>query len=819
MSKLKPGRFLIVLFVLFSMLYIYRGVFFGNKIAFPSNLLASFYSPWSTQKFPEYPNGIPNKPIGGNDQVRMFYPWRLFINESVSSGKLPLWNPYNFSGSPLLANFQSAVFYPLNLIYFLFPQATAWSILVIFQPILGTLFMYLFLRQHIKEKLSAFLGAFAFGFSGFILCWSQENSVVGQTAIWLSLILYAIDKYILSKKPKYYLLLIFSLSVCILAGFLQIAFYIFLTSLIYGLIRIKTNGVGNKLLICFLLSYVLSILVCAVQLLPSIEAFSESPRSSASNETVLKNYLLPAGRFITILAPDLFGNPASYNYFGGGFYQELVITIGIIPLSFALVSIFNRRKNPLIIFSFWMAVISFLLAIKWPFTSWFYRQNIPLINTFTPSRILFITSSFLAILSGFGFSQVLKLDNRRSRQILLKIVIVMGVILIGFLGFHILNSTIKDKFTLNILGYFSSTRYSLNTLKVIIRNLVLPMLMLGSLIPLVVWPKKALLVKILVIIFFCLGQFYFLNKYLVIGEKELLYPDHFIFQDIRKYQQQTNRFLSYGLPILSDVGITKRVYSPDGFDPVFPKRYGQLVQAVQNNGIYKEGVETRIEASLSNYTDNYKDLIGNYRLWKLASLLGVNTIYNYAKDYKDPLAIDMIFPAEIFKPLWQKDNWQAYQNREALPRAFLVNEYVVVTDPQKIMDIIFDPQVDLKKTVVLEEKPEGFSQNENEEGDMKEVNIISYQPNEVNIKVNSDKAGLLFLSDNFYPGWKALINGVDSKIYRADFSFRAVVVPKGEHVIIFRFEPKSFKLGFYISAVTIISLVIFVIYYQFQNRA
>jgi len=63
---------LVIIFI--GLAFVYRDVLFKGKILFPANFLASFYSPWSTVKFSGWEQGIPAKPIGGNDQVRMFYP-------------------------------------------------------------------------------------------------------------------------------------------------------------------------------------------------------------------------------------------------------------------------------------------------------------------------------------------------------------------------------------------------------------------------------------------------------------------------------------------------------------------------------------------------------------------------------------------------------------------------------------------------------------------------------------------------------------------------------------------------------------------------
>ena len=124
--------YFIVLCIIIGFLFIYRQVIFDGKIIFPSNFLAQFYSPWKTEKFLSWEAGIPHKPIG-DDQIRLFYPERTFTNAMLAKKIIPLWNPYTFTGTPFLADFQSAVFYPLNILYSILQQIYAWEILLFIQ--------------------------------------------------------------------------------------------------------------------------------------------------------------------------------------------------------------------------------------------------------------------------------------------------------------------------------------------------------------------------------------------------------------------------------------------------------------------------------------------------------------------------------------------------------------------------------------------------------------------------------------------------------------------------------------------------------------
>ncbi|MCX6793782.1 MAG: hypothetical protein NTY06_01620, partial [Candidatus Gottesmanbacteria bacterium] len=122
------------------LLFFYKTILLG-KVPFPGDLLLTQYAPWRHQSYGGYVAGaIPSKDQYF-DVIRELYPWKTQVISALKQKTFPLWNPYNFSGSPLLANYQSQVFYPLTFLYFLMPQITAWTIMVILQPILGSIFL------------------------------------------------------------------------------------------------------------------------------------------------------------------------------------------------------------------------------------------------------------------------------------------------------------------------------------------------------------------------------------------------------------------------------------------------------------------------------------------------------------------------------------------------------------------------------------------------------------------------------------------------------------------------------------------------------
>lgn len=804
---LKRGEFWVLLFVFLCLGFIYRGVLFNNQVIFPTQFLASFYSPWATQRYPEYPNGLPNKPIGGNDQIRMFYPYRTFITDSLLRGELPLWNPYNFAGSPLFANFQSAVLYPLNIVYLLMPQINAWSLLVFIQPLLGTLFMYIYLRNLSLRKLAAFLGGFSFGFSGFILTWSMENAVVGQAVLWFPLVLYGVDLFIKRVSGRRFLFLVIVLATCLLAGHLQTFFFIYLVGFCYGLFRIATlpRKVWFYYFSLFASLFISSVLLCSIQLLPSIEAFLQSTRGSVTDSHLLATYLVPVTQVVTAIAPDIFGNPGAYNYYGPGFYHEQIFYLGLVPLIFAVVTIFTLRQEKTVRFFAVIAIVSFFFSISSPFTEWFYRQPIPIISTFTPSRILFVTSTALSILAGYGFNDWITRGAQLSKRLAVTVCFIASFLGL-FLGYLVVGSQFNTSLTSAINTYIRVVNpFTHDKLLLALRNSVLPFSMLGVVFISAFLYPRIKIIAVTVVLVACLGQFYFLNKYVILGDKRFLFPEHFVLNDLARSQNKTDRFLSFGLPILGDFAIQNKLYSPDGIDPVFSNRYGQLVFAAKQEGVIQRDIP-RIEVNLSEYAEN-TNIYDNERRQRLISLLGVTTVYNYERDYHDSKVFTRIFPSSRYTALENRDNWQKYSNTAALPRAFLADSFIVKKNSQEIADTIFLSSTDLRRIILLEESPRKVEMTPKSSSNDQAV-IKKYSPQHVQITVNADVARMLFLSDVFYPGWEATIDGKGTHIYRADYAFRAIEVPQGIHQVEFTYKPISLRVGTIVSFVTLFALVI-----------
>ncbi|MBW1944381.1 MAG: YfhO family protein, partial [Deltaproteobacteria bacterium] len=155
-----------------------------------------------------------------------------------------------------------------------------------------------------------------------------------------------------------------------------------------------------------------------------------------------------------------------------------------------------------------------------------------------------------------------------------------------------------------------------------------------------------------------------------------------------------------------------------------------------------------------------------------------------------------------------------------LPRAFIVPR--AKTLPKKeILDHLIAPDFDPRKVVLLESDapPSGPSGKISQVGQPPgKATITSYRPDEIVINTDSQASGFLFLSEAFYPGWKAYLNDKPVKILRGNYLFRVIQVPQGRHVVRFVFDPVSIKVGACITILTIFLIVIAVSRHAIKSR-
>ncbi len=768
--------FIFILFFSVATLFIFFSkVVFLHQIPFPGDLLIDT-SPFKTESYLGYmPGGYPNK-AQGRDVITQSYPWRLFSITQLKKGQLPLWNPYNFSGNAHIGNYQSGVFYPLETIFFFLPFISSWTVFIVIQPLLAMIFMYLFLRSLKSSRLPSLIGSIAFGYSSYMVVWLEYGNI-GHTFLWLPLMLFAIGGWIHTQKIKYSILLCIAGAMCLLAGYIQGAFYVFGVTLLYGLFLCFNDSKRIKKIGIFLLSFAFSIGLGAMQVLPSLQIFSESTRG-VYTQLQIHDLLQPWYYLITIFSSDFFGNPATRNFYLPITYFERVMYVGIPIIFFAMIALKNVKNFQVKFFGI-LALISLVITTDFPGISWFYSLPIPMISTTVPTRFLSIFMFSIIVLSTYGIHYWLSTKNPQK------------IVLSIFSGIYLLvwiELLIVPKLYPEVLTNLSITKHTF-LFSTIIAFLTVGIFFLRNV--------STKLSKILLVVLVIVDLLYVFIKFTPFSPVQLVYPTT---SSVSYMQQHQGIYRSWGYGsayIAANYQTALGIYAADGYDALHNKDYNRLLNSSATGKIQLP--LSRGDANIAPAT-GFVQLTENPYRKKILDLLGVKYILHLPYSGNTSLAEKGVFPEEHYALMWHDKTSQIYENLDVFPRFFLVDKYVVANSSSEIEQIY---QQDLRHTIILDKNPHISFLSANGA-----VKLISYQPNKIIFYVTTPGNTLLFLTDTYDKGWKAKIDGKATEIYRADVAFRAVIVPEGKHEIIFSYEPFSFVLGAWISGGSLIVLLL-----------
>lgn len=745
-------------------LFFYKTIFL-SLVPFPGDLLIAEYSPWKYETYMGYnPGSYPNK-AQYFDVLRQLYPWKMFAVAQIKKGEFPLWNPHNFSGSPFFANNQSAVLNPFNVVFFVLNPAVSWSIFIMLQPFLASVFTYLYLRKINLSIPASLLGALAFSYSLFMSVFLEYGNF-GHTILWFPFILYFIEKIIKKKDWSGILGLTIGIGLMFFAGHLQLAVGTFLFSLIYILVRLMLTK-NKRLGLTFVACIVLGIGIASVQLFPTMELINNSARVSHDLETISQNFLVQINQLIVFFTPDFYGNPSVKNYLLSDSYPTNALYIGILPLLFVMFALPKVRTNVFILFFAIASAVLLVMFTNNPLSVLFYKLNLPFVSGSSPSNLIFLLSFSLSVLSAFGLDEFKKISNTKA----LKLFVIYASL---FAILYVLNAMFGIKF------------YN----KQILLTLALVFVSVGIIFVYLKTRRQVLLFSFVLLTVFDL--FYFFQKFNPFVPQQFLYPQTAI-EEMFRPDDKIARSIGFNQANIEPNFQTHlSFYSPEGYDPLYPRWYGELLYSVRN-GKLLEGFDmtTRSDAKVVAFPDKKTMLILN--------TLGVKYVF----DRFETGFSDREFFPENFSLLTDKNGWKIYENRQVLPRVYLTGSYFVYGTKEEFSKKFFDVDRDAR-TIFLEQKP-GFESNR--VGG--EAKIAEYSPDRIKITTESKENTLLSISDTYYPGWEATVDKKQSKIMRANHAFRAVEVPKGQHVVEFKYNPYPFQLGLKISIISLMLLVMF----------
>ena len=757
-DKLFPVLLIIILtLITFSSL-------FTGKLPIPSDTIVGLYHPYRDFYASSYPRGIPFKNFLITDPVRQQYPWRLLALDSLKKWELPIWNPYNFAGTPLMGNLQHAVFYPLNLLFYIFPTSYAWSLQVLLQIVLAFIFMYFYVSSLKLHRYASVLSALSFALSGFAVAWLEWNTIV-HVWLWLPLILLSIDKVIfnyihnshielsysefrvnLKGYKAWALSFLFALLSSFFAGHLQTFFYVFIVQIAYLGARLYQQSKKKRLISIFVILYSFFFIFSAFQWFSIFEFISLSARS-VDIDWYKAGWFIPWQHFIQFIVPDFFGNPSTLNYWGEWNYGEFVGYIGLLPIILSVYAIFFRYDKKTFFFGS-LFFLSLIFAFPTLFAKIPFLLSIPFFSTAQPTRLISISCFSLAILAGLGADYYL-MDKKRI-----------------FYSIGIFGILIGLVYMLIFIGGNTEV-YSTESMKVALRNTFIPSVLYIACVFSLMAPrflkikKEYIMVLLIGITLFDLLRFY--NKFTPFTDSNFLFPST---KSITFLQKNIgySRIMSLDNRIFPpNFSIIYKIPSIEGYDPMYLRRYGELITASERGApdISPPFGFNRI-ISPKIYTSHIIDLIG------VKYFLTLNDINDSS-----------------LKKVFQEGETRIYENLEVFPKVFFVSSTHFAKDKNHAIDLLFNQKPNLRSVAIVEGLPSEYAFVTNSNLGIGVASIKQYRENKIVIETTNKYSGFLVLMDSYYPSWKAQIDGENTFIYRTNYNFRGIFVPAGSHKIIF----------------------------------
>jgi hypothetical protein len=735
------------------------------------------------------------------DPVKQYYPWRSFAVSALKAGIIPLWNPFSYCGQPFLANLQSALFYPLNLIFLLLPLPAAFTWGVVIHLFLAGLFSYALFRQWGLQPLAGLVGAIAFMLNGYIIGWLEYPAFGLWVLIWLPAVLLCFEKAISTGRWKWVLLTGVAIGLQFLGGQLQISSYLIIAFLLYAVYKAlfaddkqAIAGTLGKAVIALIMGFC----IAAVQLLPTLEL---APLCARLPKTLAeaRAFALPATHLILFLIPNFFGNPVDRIYWGNLTdhpqmnFQESGCYLGIITLLLAFLAIRLWRK-PQVGFLLVLALISLLMALGTPLYALFFYLVPGAKQLAGLARMLCLTDFALAGLAAFGMQRLLDkkpaLGKWELPAFALGMLLIIAVILAAPVKPHpdlIQLSAQQEKVMLGQILW---------RIPPLLDNFILQAVHFLALLAastFLVWllmrgvqvrdgrkkrsaksqprslPAAGLVLGLLLLDLFSFG----------FGFNPATEPRLAFFPtavtDFLHTRSGHTRITSYRPPderpqaalewMLPNTPLVYQLRDVHGYDSLVPGRYTALI------GSTDWSAQGNWPAPDS----------------PLADLIGIEYALTTAELKVEGWRLERSLEANI------------YHNEEAMPRAFAVSQARRLGEDE-CLRLVRSGEFNFRQEVLLSGRAAADSGPKAANGALPaEVRFMEDGINSVTLEIELPQAGWLVLTDTGYPGWKVVIDNEPKEWQTANYTFRAVELPSGRHLVRWAYTPMSFKAGLFIS--------------------
>jgi len=773
----------------------------------------------------------------GFDASDFFYPWWQLGRDLLRAGELPLWNPYQHSGVPLAANPQSGVLYPLNWLLWWLPAARAINVSLALHVLLAGWFTYALARHLRLSPAGSFVAAITFMYSGFFAGRVFAGHIPHvQVACWLPALVLLSDLALQRGSVRLAALGGLVLGLALLAGFPQMVLVSLEAVFLLWAWRLWQSrrlalAVRQAALLAMLLA--LGLGVAAVQLVPGWELAQNSIRNQAMDWDYVSGLSLRPQELPTVVWPDLFGNGVDLPRWAPGIWHELSPYVGILPLVLALLALGKLRSDERVRWLALLAAVGLILALGrfGPAYRILYALA-PLYQFFrVPARHLLLVVLALSLLAGIGFAALQHARRLRVWAVALLALGCLTALLYSAARAQpppaaspVIAAAVEREPAAAPIVACQPTRLIIapasEAAATVVAALPLPALNLlvaglalafaatrrqareapESVIPGAhslgpsMLPRRFTAVRAVVLaaIVVDLGSFGLRYTYRPV-QPEASVQRRYVPAALSAACPELSRVASVGQGSLApptglwyygsqgwDYGAIFGQYSIHGYDPLFLRRYGELFCQV-------DGQPVPLDAAA------FGGSVGNGAS-PILRLLNVGCVVS-----------DQALPDARFEPLGGGSQVVS-RLRDALPRAWVVHRVRVEPDDEKALALLASPAFDPAQEVVVARAPAWYAASQPLPDTASEVvRFESYSANHMALSAGLQSAGYLVLSEVYYPGWVATVDGAPAPVEPVDYALRGISLPAGSHRVTLEYRPASLMWG---AALSVLSLLL-----------
>lgn len=720
------------------------------------------------------------------DAYYAMYPWHDYLGERLRSGEVPLWDPHRFAGTPFAADIGVGTWYPPNWLYAGENRLMVFTVLAMASSLAALFVTYWFLRVHRLHPYAAAFGAVTWAFSAFLVKWATNETVVAST-IWMALPLGGLEVARQGRTRRGICIAAVGLVLPVLGGHAQVALYAWCATLVWVAVTVVAAGAGGgaehpvrrvlRAGMPAVAAMALALGMAAVQLLPAGELSAEIVRQRTTFDVARESFL-PAGHLPTLLVPDYLGSPVDGNYAGPGVnYTDTAIYTGLLALPLAVLGLAHRRRS-LAVFLGLLGAVGAMAATGTPPALYRFLLTLPGFDrTLSAERMSVLCNFAVAGLAALGLDRLLQRD-RSGRPALA----VLGTA-------HAAVTAIVAWLTLGRPWTPLPTRYVVEHGMQALAVLALGGVVFAAMAVAPAWTGRlALLVVALAGVDLWMSGWRF-NPF---HEPRAVYAATPAVDALREAPGIRSRSAEIGPPahLPPNDALVHRHYGVGGYDPLIPRRIVELVALV----------EDQRDRARSNF-------FGPFGIDALRSpvfdLLGVDRLVGPpGLDLGPDIPPVVVGPASVyarpgaFPPAFLAPCWDVVAGAGVLPRlAGMTSEQLrtvaVVADSSAARRALGAPAA----PDCAGAAPTGGA------------TVQRYEPERVVIRTRGEEAAVLVLTDAWFPGWEAVVDGEAAPVLRVDHALRGVALPAGEHRVELRYRPTSLRTGAAMTLLTLAGMV------------